>query len=115
MSNIVFVASPLRALTKELFIENQEFALDFCKNLWNYKKEIGIAPHLYCPQFLDDDVEEERIAGMQLGLKLLNLCSKIYVIGDRISEGMKSEVEAAKILGVKIQRVVNVERFFKDK
>ena len=35
---------------------------------------------------------------MDMGLELLKLCDEVWVFGDKISEGMKKEIEFAKSL-----------------
>lgn len=57
---------------------------------------IPFASHLLYPQFLRDDVQEERQIGMECGMTLLALCDEIWVFGDRISKGMAAEIEYAK-------------------
>lgn len=69
---------------------------------------IPIAPHIYFTQFLDDDDPQERRLGLDMGLELLKLCSELWVFGNRLSEGMKGEIENAKRLGIPIQ-------YFNDK
>ena len=41
--------------------------------------------------------------GMDMGLQLLDICSELWVFGTRISEGMKAEIEKAKIKGISIR------------
>lgn len=62
-----------------------------------------LAPHTIFTQFLDDQISEERAQGIQLGLELLKHCTELYVFGDRVTEGMLSEMEEAKRLGIPIQ------------
>lgn len=58
---------------------------------------IPIAPHVYFTQFLDDTKQEERAAGMDMGLSLLAMCDELWVYGiENPSEGMRSEIEYAK-------------------
>ena len=60
------------------------------------KGYIPIAPHLLFPQFLDDNNPKERELGLHMGEILLTKCKELWCFGDRISEGMKREIEAAK-------------------
>ncbi len=57
---------------------------------------IPVASHLLYPQFLRDDVREEREIGMECGMTLLALCDEIWVFGEHISKGMAAEIEYAK-------------------
>ncbi len=40
---------------------------------------------------------------MDMGLELLKLCDEVWVFGDKISEGMKKEIEFAKKLNIEIK------------
>ena len=60
------------------------------------KGYIPITPHLLYPQFLNDEDEGERELGLLFGKILLDKCAEVWVCGDRISAGMKAEIERAK-------------------
>jgi hypothetical protein len=60
-----------------------------------------MAPHLYFTQFLDDKIEEQRDAGISMGVVWLRACVEILVYTpDGISGGMKYEIEEAEKLGL---------------
>ncbi len=67
---------------------------------------IPSAPHLYFTQFMDDTDPEIREFGQELGLEWLEECSELWVIGRRISSGMKKEITKAKELGIPVKRYV---------
>ena len=67
---------------------------------------IPYTPHLYFPQFLDDDDQDRRELGQLLGLVWLKECDELWVIGRRISEGMKKEIEMAKKLDIPVRYYV---------
>lgn len=62
---------------------------------------LPIAPHLFYPQFLDDNNPEERELGIQLGLHLLALCDEVWCFG-KITEGMAREIKEAEDLCIPI-------------
>lgn len=62
---------------------------------------LPIAPHLLFPQFMDDTVSKERELGMFFGNILMSKCAEVWVCGERISEGMKAEIDRAKRKGYK--------------
>ena len=64
---------------------------------------IKYTPHLYFPQFLDDDDQDCRELGQLLGLMWLQDCDELWVIGRRISDGMKKEIEMAKKLDIPVR------------
>ena len=106
----VFICSPLRPTRegerREQEIENnRKLAQLACR----YAVETGCrpyAPHLYFPTFLSDENREEREYGMLLGLGWLSECDELWVIGRRVSEGMKREIKTASTWGIRIQRLI---------
>lgn len=82
----------------------------------NIKKAIGysrfayinggvpLAPHVIFTTFLDDEILDERNAGIDMGIALLTKCDEIWVFGERISEGMAAEIAVAKAMDIKIRR-----------
>ena len=63
-----------------------------------------MAPHLFFPSFLSENEPEERETGIQFGLEWLNDCDELWVIGSRISEGMKREIAVAEELGIPVKQ-----------
>lgn len=99
-SRKVFICSPYRPRgntkserAKELE-NNREMAMEAC----DYAVSCGympLAPHLYFTAFLSDEDETERETGIHLGLEWLYESDEIWVIGSRITEGMKREIRTA--------------------
>ena len=71
------------------------------------RKCIPVAPHLLFPQFMNDDVDEERKLGLFFGKVLLDKCREIWVFG-ACSSGMASELRRAR------RKNMNVRRFRDD-
>lgn len=65
------------------------------------KKYIPIAPHLLCPQYLNEVTE--RWLGLKMGIVFMGKCEEVWVFGDAISEGMAVEIEKAKRMRKKIR------------
>ncbi|MBR1385068.1 MAG: hypothetical protein IJ555_14870, partial [Ruminococcus sp.] len=61
-----------------------------------------VAPHLFYPQFLDDNDPTERALGMELGLKALRSCDELWIISPRISSGMSAEIKEAQKCGIPV-------------
>jgi len=57
---------------------------------------IPLAPHLYFPQFMSEEMEREKV--MQMNFELLKLCGEVWVFGEQITEGMAMEIERAETL-----------------
>jgi hypothetical protein len=65
--------------------------------------DLPVVPHLYFPQFLDDDSQYERIRGIKLGVELMKGCDLIWVVGTKITSGMEYELNAAKEFKVPVR------------
>jgi len=96
-----YICSPYRAANSNDLDRNIAYAQELTKKAID-AGFAPITPHLYLTQCLDDWKEDERKAGMAAAEELLLLCDVVFV-GDRygISEGMASEIAAAKIQGIK--------------
>lgn len=57
---------------------------------------IPLAPHLLFPQFMNDDIPQERKLAMFMNMVLLGKCNELWVFGNTISNGMTQEIEKAK-------------------
>ena len=57
---------------------------------------IPLAPHTIFTNYLDDQRPEERQRGLDMGIELLTRCDELWVMGNRISEGMQGEIDYAK-------------------
>lgn len=68
------------------------------------KGTIPVAPYLVSLQYLDDTVSEDRILGMEANFECFHrgYIDELWLYGDRISEGMKREIELAKSLGIPV-------------
>ena len=93
----VYICSPYR--------DNEEYNVAKAQFYCQFATEQGvvpIAPHIYFPQFLDDNDPTDRRLGLEIGLDLLKHCAELWVFGTRISEGMLNEIEAAKRFGIPV-------------
>lgn len=64
---------------------------------------IPLAPHLYFPQFLDEDDKESRELGLFFALALLARCDALWVFGGKVSFGMAQEIAKAESLGISVR------------
>ncbi|MTI71063.1 MAG: DUF4406 domain-containing protein [Firmicutes bacterium] len=99
MKPFIYVCSPLRGDIKR----NIDRAKGYSRFVYS-EGGIPMTPHLYFTQFLDDEIPEERKAGLEMGLELLSKCSDLWAFGERISEGMATEIEIAEALGLNVKR-----------
>ena len=66
------------------------------------------APHIYFPQFLQEDIPRERAASIEMGVTLLSQCRVLVVCGSDITEGMASEIRFAQELGIEVCALDNL-------
>lgn len=104
---LVYICSPLRPTvstdperTEELNA-NIKLARDAC-TLAVYRGFLPIAPHIYFPRFLSDDVPTECNLGMDMGKTLLRQCSQLWIVSLRISTSMSAEIKEAKMLNIPV-------------
>jgi len=75
--------------------ENLEKAKKYCRMLVDMGY-IPIAPHVYFSQFMDDRNPEDRRRALEMNKKLLEFCDELWIFGDKITDGMKEEIEYFK-------------------
>ena len=96
MRAVVYVCSPYRAKRKMDFQVQLATTKEISREVVLAGLDV-ITPHLYYPLFLDDNAEDQRVAGMESALRLLAVCDFLYVyIGLGVSSGMKAEIELAE-------------------
>ena len=67
-------------------------------------KTYPFAPYLLSLQYLDDTIPEDRERGIKANVELFerNFIDEVWVFGDRISSGMKAEIELAERLKIPV-------------
>ncbi len=110
MMKKIYISSPYRtthkepvAATKELE-RNLKLARKGCR-IAVERGFIPVAPHLLFPQFLNEDSERE--TALELGTELLKECDEIWVLGNRITDGMADEIAYARDLGIFVKIMEN--------
>lgn len=91
---MIYTCSRYRADTREQLRINIEMAKHACQIIVA-AGAIPIAPHLYFPRFMDDNLPEERYFGMGAGKRLMEHCVSFYVVtvDGVVSEGMQEEIK----------------------
>ena len=103
LKELVFVCSPYSGCGD---IEtNIKIVKRYCQAIIQQGK-IPIAPHLYFPQFLDDNNEDERKTGIDCGKLLMEKCDSvaIYTTDGKMTKGMQSEYNYA----LKLQKPIAI-------
>ena len=94
----IFVCSPYRGNVEE----NTKLAKFAARILVN-AGYIPVVPHLYFPQFMDDNDKYERIRGIKLGTKLMRECDGLWLVGTTITPGMEFELGIAKEIRIPVE------------
>ncbi|MCD6381885.1 MAG: DUF4406 domain-containing protein [Candidatus Aenigmarchaeota archaeon] len=84
---IVYVSSPFQGNE-----ENLERARRYCRLVVS-KGYLPLTPHVYFSQFMDDKNPEDRKLAMEMNKKLVEFADEMWVFGNKITEGMKEEIE----------------------
>lgn len=99
---LTYVCSPLSAPTRAEMLANAAKASTYMMKAEQEFGDRAVAPHAYLPFLLDDTVPKERTLALEFGQKLLAMCTRLVVYGDRISNGMSAEIMKAKELGIPV-------------
>ncbi len=101
---LIYVCSPCRGNVKV----NIAAARRYCYEVIG-AGYVPIAPHVMFDGMLDDNLPDERAAGMRMGLELLRFCSELWAYGPYVSFGMRKEIELAEALKIPVKyiKVVN--------
>jgi hypothetical protein len=100
----VYICSPYRGASESEVSDNVARALKHCR-LAVSKGYIPVCPHVYLTRFLDDNVPSERELGLQIGLEMLTECAELWVFGNRVSQGMRAEIDTANRLGITVKHI----------
>ena len=67
------------------------------------QKRLPIAPHLLFPQFMGAETYATRELALHMGMILLTKCHELWYFGDHISEGMKLDLNRARLRGIPVR------------
>ena len=103
----VYICSPFRPISTDPILRANELIdnLKLAKDACTFAALRGcdpVAPHLFYPQFLNDEDEVERALGMELGIRALRACDELWIISPRISSGVSAEIKEAQKCGIKV-------------
>jgi len=101
---LIFVCSPFRGADQAEMVANIQRAVEACLYVVR-QGHAPFAPHLFYPRFLSD-TGAEREEGIACGEAWLERCDEMWVIGSRISAGMRHEMDRAETLGKPVIQLV---------
>ena len=93
--NRVYICSPCRSESAKGALRNMKAARVYMFYAYIHFACVPVAPHAYLPILLSDHDEQERALALDLGLRFLENCDKLFVCGDRLSFGMYGEIAGA--------------------
>ena len=104
----IYVCSPYRPRMEAPELAERELAdnIDRAKTACRLVAELGAVPicsHLFCTQFLDDNIASEREQGRRIGLEMLKDADELWCFSEYISEGMMAEIQEASRLGLPVR------------
>lgn len=97
---IVYICHPFRGD----IIRNQLRVTYICRAIKNAC--VPLAPHLLLPYYLNE--KTERKLALMHGLVLLRTCDELWIVSDKISDGMKGEIKEARRLGIPVRDKTNL-------
>lgn len=109
---VVYVCAPYRPLS----MDPEQAAAELKENIRNTRmactlvsimNEMPVSSSLMYPQFLNDDDPIDRKKGIDYGICLLESSDELWIVGDRITAGMRQEIDAAKELQIPIRLMGN--------
>lgn len=95
---IVYICSPYAGNTKknvEKAKEYSRFAVD--------QHCLPITPHIYFTQFMDYSNPADRETARFMNTVLMGRCAELWVFGNVITKGMRTEINHAKLKNMKIR------------
>ena len=99
----VYICAPLGG--------NVKGNLEKTKRYTEYALKCGAAPvtpHFYA-LCLDDHDPKEREIGRKAGMSLLWFCDELWIFGDEVTEGMKTEIDFCRNLNLKTRKIRDSE------
>lgn len=97
---IVYICHPFRGD----ITGNQLKVKHICEAIKN--ECVPLAPHLLLPHYLNEKTERKLALGH--GLVLLRASDEVWIVSERISDGMKSEIEEARRLRIPVRDKTNL-------
>ena len=91
----VYICSPLGAETEKEIFYNMRAAGGYAGYVINKMQYFATAVHAYLPFFYNDKIPSQREEAMRMGIQVLDDSQILMVCGNRISNGMKTEIEYA--------------------
>ncbi len=102
---LVYIATPYRAETKHQFEEQLKYTKYLAREQVQHGNDV-IVPHLYYPQFLNDDDEVERNLGMLSAKNVIRKCDLVLVgLKHGISSGVRAEMIFAEQHNIPLREV----------
>jgi len=93
--NKVYICSPLRGADWKEIQRNMQAARFYMYFTWLHMHRYARAPHAFLPLLYCDDIPQERGKAITSGMYMVSESTALFVCGNRITEGMRNEIEHA--------------------
>lgn len=116
----VFICSPYKPASTEPLEKAEELRSNIRQARRACELAIGcgympLAPHCYFTGFLNDNDPEQRKDGLKLVKGWLDISDKVWVFGDRISEGMAEATRGIQLKATRRSQKVGKRNEQKEK
>lgn len=101
--NRIYICSPCRSDTARGVLRNMKAARIYMFYAYFHFAGVPKAPHAYLPVLLGDNDVAERTLALDFGKRLLEGCDRLFVCGDKLSEGMYGEIAVAISLNIAVE------------
>lgn len=108
---IAYICSPYKGNIKS----NTAKAREYSRTVYEHGYT-PFAPHLLFPQFMDDNIPEERSDALLMNRVLIRKANIVFVCGDVVTDGMRAEMVYARRIGltvVPLDGIVQIEKYLK--
>lgn len=97
-----YICSPCSDSSKKALYQNIRGARFYMHYAMKELCFTAQAPHAYLPVLLSDMIPAQRALALRIGLNVLEVNDFVFVCGNRITSGMRGEIEYAAKLGIPI-------------
>ncbi len=100
----IFICSPCRGNDQAPDMKYNLLVAEFLARIAVENGGTPVVPHLFYRKLLDDTDPLDRETGLEASCRMLTICDGVAV-HPVISEGMRTEIHMAKVLGIPVMRL----------
>ena len=108
MHRKAYVCAPYSADLEIAIDANIRRAIDYAEAIYKLGY-IPITPHVLFSFIKNEESEDDRKWAVKADLEILKMCDVLFICGDKVTRGMKKEIQFAKKIGLQIKRISDEE------